>query len=44
MFEITEYLNSKNLNYKIINVVHPTIEEKYGTISFIKINLDNKKK
>ena len=44
MSEITEYLDGKNLKYKIINVVHPTIEEKYGTISFVKINLDNIKK
>lgn len=45
MSEITDFLQSKEEikgNYELLSVSHPKIEENYGTICIVKVNLDSK--
>ena len=45
MSESIDYLKGKTQIqgiYEILTVAHPTIEEKYGTISIVKVTLNNK--
>jgi hypothetical protein len=45
MSEISTFLESKKPiqgRYKILTVAHPKIEENYGTITIVKVTLDNK--
>jgi len=45
MAESVDYLKSKDqikANYEILTVSHPKIEVQYGTISIVKVQLNNK--
>lgn len=44
MSEISSFIESIDLikdKYEILTVSHPKIEENYGTISILKVKLDN---